>query len=110
MVPLKMVRDTLAVLTARGFPAKTFEMPGTRIRMPSARRKYRGRWEFLRRESLAQIRSSIVPVQVALSLRSAVIGNTLAARRAGISDATIEEIASRPVAPASVIGSYGLTW
>ena len=53
MVPLKMVRDTLAVLTARNFPAKTFEMPGhTHSYAERAPEVTAAAWEFLRKESL----------------------------------------------------------
>ena len=54
MVPLKMVRDTLAVLTARGFPAKTFEIAGhTHSYAERAPEVTAAAWEFLRKESLA---------------------------------------------------------
>jgi len=54
MVPLKMVRDTLAVLTARSFPAKTFEIPGhTHSYAERAQQVTAAAWEFLRKESLA---------------------------------------------------------
>ena len=54
MVPLKMVRDTLAVLTARNFPAKTFEIPGhTHSYAERATEVTAAAWEFLRKESLA---------------------------------------------------------
>jgi len=53
MVPLKMVRDTLAVLTARNFPAKTFEIPGhTHSYAERATEVTVAAWEFLRKESL----------------------------------------------------------
>ena len=53
MVPLKMVRDTLAVLTARNFPAKTFEIPGhTHSYVERATEVTAAAWEFLRKESL----------------------------------------------------------
>jgi poly(3-hydroxybutyrate) depolymerase len=53
MVPLKMVRDTLAVLTARNFPAKTFEIPGhTHSYAERAPEVTAAAWEFLRKESL----------------------------------------------------------
>lgn len=53
MVPLKMVRDTLAVLTARKFPAKTFEIPGhTHSYAERATEVTAAAWEFLRKESL----------------------------------------------------------
>ena len=54
MVPLKMVRDTLAVLTKRGFPAKTFEISGhTHSYAERAPEVTAAAWEFLRKESLA---------------------------------------------------------
>jgi poly(3-hydroxybutyrate) depolymerase len=54
MVPLKMVRDTLAVLTARNFPAKTFEIPGhTHSYAERAKETTEAAWEFLRKESLS---------------------------------------------------------
>jgi len=53
MVPLKMVRDTLAVLTKRGFPAKTFEISGhTHSYAERAPEVTAAAWEFLRKESL----------------------------------------------------------
>ena len=53
MVPLKMVRDSLAVLTAREFPAKTFEIPGhTHSYAERATEVTAAAWEFLRKESL----------------------------------------------------------
>ena len=49
MVPIKMVRDTLAVLTARGFPAKVFEIPGhTHSYAERAAEVTAAAWEFLR--------------------------------------------------------------
>jgi poly(3-hydroxybutyrate) depolymerase len=54
MVPLKMVRDTLAVLTARNFPAKTFEIGGhTHSYAERATEVTAAAWEFLKKESLA---------------------------------------------------------
>jgi poly(3-hydroxybutyrate) depolymerase len=54
MVPLKMVRDTLAVLTKRGFPAKTFEITGhTHSYAERAPEVTAAAWEFLKKESLA---------------------------------------------------------
>src|SRR5262245_7969499 len=54
MVPLKMVRDTLAVLTQRGFPAKVSELPGhTHSYAERATEVTAAAWEFLRKESLA---------------------------------------------------------
>ena len=53
MVPLKMVRDTLAVLTAKGFPAKVFELAGhTHSYAERAGEVTAAAWEFLRRETL----------------------------------------------------------
>jgi poly(3-hydroxybutyrate) depolymerase len=53
MVPLKMVRDTLAVLTKRGFPAKTFEIARhTHSYAERAPEVTAAAWEFLRKESL----------------------------------------------------------
>lgn len=53
MVPLKMVRDTLAVLTKRGFPAKTFEITGhTHSYAERAPEVTAAAWEFLRKETL----------------------------------------------------------
>jgi len=54
MVPLKMVRDTLAVLTARNFPAKTFEIPGhTHSYAERAPEVTAAAWEFLKKETLS---------------------------------------------------------
>ena len=53
MVPLKMVRDTLAVLTARNFPAKTFEIGGhTHSYAERATEVTAAAWEFLKKEAL----------------------------------------------------------
>jgi hypothetical protein len=53
-VPLKMVRDTLAVLTKRGFPAKTFEITvHTHSYAERAPEVTAAAWEFLKKESLA---------------------------------------------------------
>jgi poly(3-hydroxybutyrate) depolymerase len=54
MVPLKMVRDTLAVLTSRDFPAKVFEMAGhTHSYAERATEVTGAAWEFLRKERLS---------------------------------------------------------
>src|SRR6185503_5478215 len=54
MVPLKMVRDTLAVLTSRGFPAKVSEIPGhTHSYSERAEEVTAAAWEFLRKETLS---------------------------------------------------------
>jgi len=53
MVPLKMVRDTLAILTARDFPSRVFEIPGhTHSYAERAKEVTEAAWEFLRKESL----------------------------------------------------------
>jgi poly(3-hydroxybutyrate) depolymerase len=53
MVPLKMVRDTLAILTSRGFPARVSEIPGhTHSYGERAREVTDAAWEFLRKETL----------------------------------------------------------
>lgn len=53
MVPIKMVRDTLAVLTARGFPARVFEMPGhTHSYAERGKEVTADAWEFLKKETL----------------------------------------------------------
>jgi len=53
MVPLKMVRDTLAVLTKRGFPAQTFEIPGhTHSYSERAPEVTAAAWDFLRMQTL----------------------------------------------------------
>jgi len=53
MVPLKMVRDTLAVLTSRQFPAKVFELPGhTHSYAERAKDVTPAAWDFLKKESL----------------------------------------------------------
>ena len=54
MVPLKMVRDTLAVLTKRGFPAKVTELAGhTHSYAERAKETTDAAWGFLRKESLS---------------------------------------------------------
>lgn len=53
MVPLKMARDTLAVLTARGFPAKVTEIPGhTHSYSELAKDVTAQAWAFLQKEAL----------------------------------------------------------
>ena len=53
MVPLKMVRDTLAVLTARSFPAQVFEIPGhTHSYAERAKDVTPAAWDFLKKETL----------------------------------------------------------
>ncbi len=53
MVPLKMVRDTLAVLTARGFPARVSEINGhTHSYAERANDVTAESWEFLKKEML----------------------------------------------------------
>jgi poly(3-hydroxybutyrate) depolymerase len=53
MVPLKMVRDTLAILTSRGFPARVSEIPGhTHSYGERAKEVTDAAWEFLRKETL----------------------------------------------------------
>ena len=54
MVPIKMVRDTLAVLTTRGFPAKVFELPGhTHSYAERGPEVTAAAWDFLKKETLA---------------------------------------------------------
>ena len=53
MVPLKMARDTLAVLTARGFPAEVSEINGhTHSYAERAKDVTAESWEFLKKETL----------------------------------------------------------
>jgi poly(3-hydroxybutyrate) depolymerase len=53
MVPIKMVRDTLAVLTSRGFPAKAVEIPGhTHSYAERSDEVTAAAWAFLKNESL----------------------------------------------------------
>ena len=53
LVPLKMARDTLQVLTQRGFPAKLTEMKGhTHSYADSGKEVTRDAWDFLRKEGL----------------------------------------------------------
>ena len=54
MVPLRMVRDTLALLTARGFPAKVTEIPGHSHSYTERAKDVTGdSWEFQKKETLA---------------------------------------------------------
>jgi len=60
--------------------------------------------------SSREMRSQYHPYQgIDYSLRSATIGSTLAARRAGTNDANIAVRARSRVAEVSMIGSHGLT-
>ena len=53
MVPLKMARDTLAVLTARGFPAKLAEINGHTHAYAERAKEVTGEaWAFLQKEAL----------------------------------------------------------
>jgi poly(3-hydroxybutyrate) depolymerase len=53
LVPLKMARDTLAVLTARGFPITLTELKGhTHSYAERGKEVTREAWEFLRKEML----------------------------------------------------------